>query len=592
MNLEILPNELFLKLFDYLTILDVFQAFENLNFRFQSLILIYCRDIRLNFQGISKTNFDIICRKYLPIFAKQIRSLQLANDDDTPQQIPLFISYGFHLQNFTYLQTLSLSHIHSSYLLDKLLTECSHLSFLTNLSIINCHVSINQSTAEHLYNQIWSLPNLIQCYFDIHSPNRNHFPTPTIVSKSMKSLSIPNISCYSNPLILLLQSTPNLEYLSITYIDYIDQYNMPLPVLSVTRLKLSFDCSLNILKYLLQSLPNLCHLTLDTCNLYMNGYQWEELITTYLPHLETFRFKMRFSPTLDTEKEVQMNEILNSFRTKFWIEEHQWFVRCHWYASNEQYRLDFIDLFTLPYMFKEFLSYTGCILAKSTCASDDCFWSYDQVNQLCYGSSHFTSSIMSRLRFSNIEHLSLSLPYNEQFLLVIPKLDRLVSLFVSINNHKDTSSIPSQLQLLLDRAKCLTTLSFGSWGSTSLGMLFTNIVNRTIRKLNFQGYICGKNWRCFDEKQCLDLIHSPLGVQCETLLIKVKNRICIYNLVKEMQRLQALNVRCENDRWTQENSLSSSARDDLIEWLKECVPRSCVITRDTYRIGDIRLWIR
>ncbi|UJR14301.1 hypothetical protein I4U23_001291 [Adineta vaga] len=325
----------------------------------------------------------------------------------------------------------------------------------------------------------------------------------------------------------------------------------------------------------------------------MNGYQWEELIKNYLPKLEIFRFKMRFSPSIDTDKETQMNEILDSFRTKFWIEEHQWFVRCHWYASDEQYRLDFIDLFTLPYIFKEFLSYTGCILAKSTSSSDEMFWSYDHVNQLCYGSSHFTSSIMSRVRFSNIEHLSLSLPYNEQFLIVIPKLDRLISLFISIKNHKKLQNIPTQLQLLLNRAIHLTMLSFGSWCSTNLESLLMEMSSKTVRKLNFQGYICGKNCRCFDDQQCLQLIQSPLGLQCETLLIKVKTRMCILILVNQMKNLQALNVRCEDDRLTRENDLStSSTQDELIEWLRECLPVSCMITRDTHRISDIRLWIR
>jgi hypothetical protein len=35
------------------------------------------------------------------------------------------------------------------------------------------------------------------------------------------------------------------------------------------------------------------------------------------------------------DKEVQLNEIIETYRTKFWIDEHQWFVRCHWYSSEQ-----------------------------------------------------------------------------------------------------------------------------------------------------------------------------------------------------------------------------------------------------------------
>ncbi|CAF4218428.1 unnamed protein product, partial [Adineta steineri] len=531
MKLELLPNELLLNLFEYLTIFHVFQAFDNINIRFRTLILIYCQKIHLDFQSISKTNFDIICKKYLPLFNHQILSLRLSDDDNTPQQISLFLSYGLRLEQFTHLQTISLSHIHSSSILNKLLTDCLYLPSLTHFTLTNCHISIDQISTDHLYNQIWSLPKLTYCYVDINFSDRSYFPKPTIISTSLKSLHIPNISCDFNELIHLFQVTPNLQYLSIVFVDYTDEYDLSLFYAPITRLKLSFDCSLNILQYFLQNLSNLQHLTLETSNIYMNGYEWEDFICKYLPKLKIFQFKMRFSPLINQNKLIELNEILDSFRTKFWIDEHQWFVRCHWYASDEQYHLNFIDLFTLPYIFKEFLSYTGCILAKSTCPNDDMHWSYNHVNQLCYRSSNFTNPIMSRIHFSNIQHLSLSLLFNDQFLSIVSNLERLTSLSVSINNNNKTiENIQSQLQLLLDRAIHLNSISFGSWRSTSLQVLLMNIFSQSIHKVNFQGFICDRNSRCFDDKQCIQLIHSSLGKQCKILLIKVKTRMNIVNL--------------------------------------------------------------
>jgi hypothetical protein len=52
-----------------------------------------------------------------------------------------------------------------------------------------------------------------------------------------------------------------------------------------------------------------------------------------------------------------------------------------------------------------------------------------------------------------------------------------------------------------------------------------------------------------------------------------------------MSNLQALNVQCEDDNL-------SSTQDKLIEWLRHGLSSSCMITRDTHHIRDIRLWIR
>jgi hypothetical protein len=32
----------------------------------------------------------------------------------------------------------------------------------------------------------------------------------------------------------------------------------------------------------------------------------------------------------DTKKEEQIDQILDTFRSAFWLKKHQWFVRCHW----------------------------------------------------------------------------------------------------------------------------------------------------------------------------------------------------------------------------------------------------------------------
>jgi len=587
MNFERLPIEILFNLFDYFRIYHLFQLFYNLNSRFNTILFDYSRKSHLDFQSISKTNFDLLCQNYLPLFSNQIHSLRLSDDDETPQQTILFLSYGFHLHQFVHLQSITLSNFHSSYILDKLLTECSDLPCLTYFKLHDCHLSIDRNHASNLYNRIWNLPKLVHCYLDIHFSNGNYFPRPTCVSQSLEYLSFLNLSCYSKELIDLFQSTPNLRSLIADFMDYDEHFDLTFPMRSITRLKLSFDGSLIILENLLQKLPDLSHLTLEIINNYMNGYQWQDLIERNLRKLKRFEFKMRFSPSTNDNKDEQSNEILSSFQTKFWLDEHQWFVRCHWYSSDDHYQLDFIDLFTLPYAFQKFLSHTRCTLVKSTCLSNDDFWTYDRVRHLCYGSTHFINSILSQVRFSNIKHLSLSLPFNELFFSIVTQLERLTSLKLSINSKKNLESIPSQLQTLLHRTTRLHSLSFSTWSIDYLSILFANNFDRSIRHLNLKNFTCGKTCRYFNDEQCEQISRSKLGKQCQLLSIKLEHRHQIVYLVNRMSQLRTLNVRCQDDSWTNNELLST--QDELIHWLRDYLPSSCVVTRENL---SIRIWIR
>ncbi len=56
-----------------------------------------------------------------------------------------------------------------------------------------------------------------------------------------------------------------------------------------------------------------------------------------------------------------------------------------------------------------------------------------------------------------------------------------------------------------------------------------------------------------------------------------------------MPNLQALNVICQGDDWIDRNDLGSPKSDELVNWLYQKLPSTCMITRDT---GNIRIYIR
>jgi hypothetical protein len=505
----------------------------------------------------------------------------------------LFLSQHYQLRQFIRLQSLSLSHLRSQQILDQIMNECSYLPYLTHLTFTNAHIRMVQSNADRFFNQIWSLKNLTHCYFNSGFDYRNYFPQPTIISTSLKHLIIQNASCTLFTLSHLCQYIPNLQYLSITFTDYSDQFEFSLPILSIIRLKIYFSGSTDILEHLLQNMPYLHHLTFETDNININGYQWEKMIRNYLPKLKIFQFKTSFRVLNDKDKETQLNEIVDTYRTKFWIDEHQWFVRGHLCILDGDDGLDRIDLFTLPYIFDNIsLLRINHVLKTSTSSYDGGYLACDRVTHMLYDSLAFRSPSMSHVRFSHLQHLTLSFPLDDQFFSVFSGFDQLTSLYVSVSRNVKLDTLQSQLQFLLYRSPHLRSLSFGIWFSSNLQVPPMEMTSISVRQLYLRGLTCDSEWRCFDDKDCNHLYRSPLGKQCETLSIKVRNRRNILDLVNNMPNLQALNVQCKDDSWTNENDIISSIDDELVEWLRKQLPSSCMITRDTYDIHSIRLWIR
>lgn len=109
MNFEILPNELLIECFKYLSTFDIFYSFDQLNYRFNELI----RNIPLNldFRNISKMILDHHCMiiSSNPEIKKQVYSLQLSNQL-TYYQIYLFLQL-FSLDEFSNLRLLTLINV-------------------------------------------------------------------------------------------------------------------------------------------------------------------------------------------------------------------------------------------------------------------------------------------------------------------------------------------------------------------------------------------------------------------------------------------------------------------------------------------------
>ena len=110
-----------------------------------------------------------------------------------------------------------------------------------------------------------------------------------------------------------------------------------------------------------------------------------------------------------------------------------------------------------------------------------------------------------------------------------------------------------------------------------------------------------KCYHCFNEEECLTWSRSPLGIQCEALFIWLNNRQSITNLVRNMINLRALNIYWNDDKVFQHSQQTNNndenhnkkrqVLDELVQWLKDRLPPTCMIVNDSDKINNVRIWI-
>jgi hypothetical protein len=398
------------------------------------------------------------------------------------------------------------------------------------------------------------------------------------VSSSIKHLFIENIPCDLNCLSHLIKSTPRLQQLSTTIYSYSTDENLKFLIPSITSLKIIFQGSIDSIKNIFLHMPNLYHLTIEILDIYLDGYTWEQTITNYLPKLKNFQLKMKFE-LLEDDNDVEENidQLLIAFRTKFWIKEHQWYVRCHWGSSEIT---TYITLYTLPFAFNT-IHYLNECHTKSTCIDEREYWTckHVQIFEDNYRKSLlFDNFNLICAQFPNLRCLDIVLPFLEDFNSNNVILNHLHSLSVTIRNI----SAYSQLQTLFDCSPRLYSLKIIS-GPTLSVKLF-QLTSKSIRRLDFIGKQLNW-WNQFTKEECIALSDSKLGCQCEILSIKIKDRSCIIDLMQRMSNLRLLNFRCKYDM---ENP---STEYGLIHWIQNHFPSSYTVITNPEKSSCIQIWI-
>lgn len=558
MTLESLPNELLFDIFELLDSIQVVRAFHGLNNRFNELIFLYFELYFLNFRSVSKFDFDIICKQHLPYILDKIYSLCLSDNDETPDLTSLFLAQSFQLNQFIYLHTLTIYSIHSFNLLNRLVCQCHCLPHFTHLNLMQCGYYLLKSDILCLTNHIWSLTKLKHCHFDCFAIGQTNFPRMTPVSLTLEYLSIRNIHCDLNDLSYLLEHTPNLKELHQNVECIFINEKLHIPFLSIVSLNLTFEGSKYSIENLLINLPNLTYLTLQLLDICINGNIWENMFFDHLKSIKDFKLKMN----LEISNEKIIDHLLDSFRTSFWINLHQWYFRCDWYSSHA-------TLYSLPYAFNEFI-YSNKYQSKSTCLNNDDYWLYNDVNKIIFETNayHFPA------RFLNIRHLELHCALNENILSAFVRLDRLHSMNVVMKNDFSYELF----EKFINQAPNLYSLRLKYLNDISIEIF--QIQSKSIERIDLIGNST-YHIRYFNTNECEMILNSSLGQRCKTLLINVENREDIIKFIDKMFHLRSLIVRCKDEM----------NNEELHQWIENHIPSTSYTSRDHKDESLHRLWL-
>ncbi|UJR20059.1 hypothetical protein I4U23_023193 [Adineta vaga] len=360
-TLEDLSNELIYDIFDYLLDHHAFQAFYNLNIRFQNLFLNSTFPIKINISFISKPNLQHYFTHIIKPCTNRIEYFQLSNSCIDPCSLLFSI-----MKNLTQLSTLILNHIEANYI-ESMLNHLLSLPSLSSLTIVSIDNIIDKNNIYYKLLRLLKLKYCQLCIELLQCPKS--FLVPINEFSTIEYFFI-NHEISIDQLFILLSYVPQLRRLSLgnlreSKVNQIGKHSINLNHLTNVSLKLD-----RVPFHELEILVRYCFHQVQVLTIkiqfigfrhddrgYIDADRWQLLISTHILNLRIFDFQLSYRG-LDFSNERQAFEILiNKFNSKFWT-EHQWFFDHHhhdvgwskaavFYSRNPYKRKDYVLNFEL-----------------------------------------------------------------------------------------------------------------------------------------------------------------------------------------------------------------------------------------------------
>ncbi|CAF1382834.1 unnamed protein product [Rotaria sp. Silwood1] len=490
-SIQTLPVEILHRIFDSLDAQTILFSIRPVCRLFRAMVNTYDRYF-LDFKSISKSNFHLLCRLINP---QNVISLRLCDDAYTPNQIALFISL-VRLRQFTRLHSITFFGIEEFQL--NMILKRINLNLLNSFSLnIREYDNRRRNTTLSFLSSILTQSNLRNVELNIRNDRISSTLWPA-TSRIEYLIIDSDISFHS--IFTILSCSPQLHTLilkqnSPTLIENMKQkYSFP-QLISLTIENL--DVNIDQLESFVFLMPSLIYLKLIGQQYVFDGKRWEQFIQISLPNLNNFEFFIDISNSISqTQENLQL--IIDSFRSPFWIEYKKWFVACQ-YTPSYPYTT---QIYSIP-ICKSIVQYdvNSKIINLSNSTT---FLTYDpltikNINEivLSLGSSTYenTREKSSRINvmFSNVTKIHVKLdnkpPLDSlEVLTKVIDVSKLVEVKLQIRYFKqDIQNLLFEIISFLEQAYSLSSLIF--YGNYYKGELYPyvkhicSIIPRQIKHL-------------------------------------------------------------------------------------------------------------
>ena len=323
--MEDLSNEIFYEIFEYIEYYDLFNAFSNLNNRFENLLNYSFLSLKLNVNSESVSEVRKYCQQFMDPNKHRIVSLHLNDCLHMNASPPLhFIDSSFHR-----LESLIFNRVQH----DQFISLLPVLTSLSRLFSITVHFNDNIVNLTEIYRLIFRLPFLKKLELSAKGYSLTmSLPINTFEQHSHIERMIINHACNLTELITLLSYTPLLAHLTCIELSKQHQYISQIvliKMLKLTRITFNmcnamFDDFEIFIQKICKQLRVLCINTSQDAA-YLDAIRWERLISQHMPYLRVFNFEYHEYHYQSIELSSHNNQ-LNQFTSSFWV-DRGWFFQ-------------------------------------------------------------------------------------------------------------------------------------------------------------------------------------------------------------------------------------------------------------------------
>ena len=394
--MENLPVEIIHRVLDYLDIETIFFTIRPLCQLFRLIILNYNR-LNFHLKLSSKAQFDVLCRFILP---QNIRSLTLYNNEQIPGQISSFLQQ-VRLGQSTRLHSIHLDGIDEfqlNYLLKRI-----NLNLLRSFSIrISKYDDRSRKATVNYLSTIVKRVNFRRLYLDVKNSRISDLSWP--MKSSIECLTINGDLEFDN-LVKIFSCSPQLHRLIIkrTSFGMKANHEKGYSFVQLKSLIIEARClGMNEINSFLLLTPSLSYLKLLGWCSEFDGKRWEEFIQVNLPHLEQFQFNLRCCPGgMIEQTREDIERIMKSFRSPFWLEEKKWFVQCQW---DPEYFHSY-ELYSIP-LCKSTLEVNLRCNREMISTSDETFQTTNIEEMMLLLGNDFTESKLTSMKIPSFPNVT------------------------------------------------------------------------------------------------------------------------------------------------------------------------------------------